>query len=180
MSNSLDKDQEKFEQRQDYYITAGNETSHALNKQLIFFATTVLSLSLFIFGHPEVLGRLEYIDRWLMILAWISLAFSAIFGGLQFFIVIGFFKKWSRAMSLSIDEVCQVKKNKKRLNGLDMRIRMHQEKTAFLETSDAPLYTQIFFIILAFILLLSVMTKILLDFNFLIVLWKIVLKCMFY
>ncbi|MCK4377089.1 MAG: hypothetical protein KAV97_02590, partial [Actinomycetia bacterium] len=71
----------------------GNETFRGLNIQLIFIAAAILSFSLLIFLNEEITNQLNNIEKYILILTWIFLGFSVLFGIIQFFVTYNFFKK---------------------------------------------------------------------------------------
>ena len=74
-------------------VREANETYRDLNIQLIFFSATVLSFSLLIFLNKDITNQLDNTEKYLLILTWIFLGLSVIFGIIQFFSTYNFFKK---------------------------------------------------------------------------------------
>ena len=71
----------------------GNETFRELNIQLIFIAAAILSFSLLIFLNGDIINQLNNCEKYILILIWIFLGFSVLFGVIQFFVTYNFFKK---------------------------------------------------------------------------------------
>ena len=71
----------------------GNETFRELNIQLIFIAAAIISFSLLIFLNEGITNQLNDCEKHLLILIWILLGLSVIFGIIQFCVTYNFFKK---------------------------------------------------------------------------------------
>lgn len=94
----------------------GNETFKELNIQLIFIAAAILSFSLLIFLNGDIINRLNNYEKYILILTWIFLGFSVLFGIIQFFVTYDFFKKhfWIEDFLIKIlqndNKIDQIKK----------------------------------------------------------------------
>ncbi len=82
----------------------GNETFRELNIQLIFIAAAILSFSLLIFLNGDIVNQLNNCEKYILILTWIFLGFSVLFGIIQFFVTYNFFKKhfWLKGFLVDI------------------------------------------------------------------------------
>jgi len=97
-----------------------NETFRGLNIQLIFIAAAVLSFSLLIFLNKDITGQVNLMNfgkmNLILILTWILLGLSILFGIIQFFITYNFFKEHSGLQAFLVNkfqddnEVEQIKK----------------------------------------------------------------------
>ncbi len=93
MGEYLEKAKKIHKEALQYSQQEGNETFRGLNIQLIFIAAAILSFSLLIFLNEEITNQLYNIEKYILILTWIFLGFSVLFGIIQFFVTYNFFKK---------------------------------------------------------------------------------------
>lgn len=93
MGEYLEKAKKIHKEALQFSQQEGNETFRGLNIQLIFIAAAILSFSLLIFLNEEITNQLNNIEKYILILTWIFLGFSVLFGIIQFFVTYNFFKK---------------------------------------------------------------------------------------
>jgi hypothetical protein len=102
MENHLEKVKKLHEENLKTSQQEGNETFRGLNIQLIFFAAAILSFSLLIFLNKDITSQLNINDKKLLILTWVLLGLSVLFGILQFWETYNFFKKHSDLQSFLV------------------------------------------------------------------------------
>ena len=170
-------------------VREGNETFRGLNIQLIFFAATVLSFSLLIFLDKEITTHLDNKEKYLLIITWIILGLSVIFGIIQFFSTYNFFKKcfgYHYFILGKMGDEGEINKIKKNLNiqegqqdnNIDDELENVLDKLIYSEISKESLKKypdineisseiwikiQVFLIIISLILLIYFMSNILLN-----------------
>ena len=93
MGEYLEKVKKIHKEALQYSQQEGNETFRGLNIQLIFIAAAILSFSLLIFLNEEITNQLNNFEKYILILTWLLLGLSVVFGIIQFFVTYNFFKK---------------------------------------------------------------------------------------
>jgi hypothetical protein len=105
MGNYLEKVKKIHEETLKTSQQEGNETFRGLNIQLIFFAAAILSFSLLIFLNKDIINNINIVDKIILILTWIGLGLSVLFGLTQFFVTYNFFKEHSKLQTYLIDKL---------------------------------------------------------------------------
>ena len=87
----------------------GNETFRGLNIQLMFIAAAILSFSLLIFLEKDITGQVDLMNFGkiilILILTWLLLGLSILFGIIQFFVTYNFFKIHSRIQAFLVNKI---------------------------------------------------------------------------
>jgi len=154
MNNYLIEQQRKFENYSENYRMEANKIFRELNRQLILFATAVLSISLFVFRGDSFLKKTS-LDRHLLSTIWILLGVSILSGIIQFFIDYFFFKKWAKAKFSVAEGVATGEINETNLHSKALE---KQRNTPF-ESSTIAIWVESIFLAIALILIILLMIK---------------------
>jgi len=86
-------------------VRESNNSIRELNKQLIIFATAVISISLLIFQNLNTIFDPTICDKYILSIIWALLGFSVFFGIKQFITDYYFFTEWTKFYSTLWEKV---------------------------------------------------------------------------
>ena len=155
VNDYLKNQQRKFEDYTEKYRCETNEVFRELTRQLILVATVFLSISIFVFNARDLNVRFNIFDRHFLAFAWIFLAFSIIFGIIQFFIDYLYFRKWTKAKFNIVEKIYTGDATEENLS----QIVLESQKNIPFESSTVFVYLQSIFLIFGIIILISIMVK---------------------
>jgi len=155
MSNYLNEQQRKFEDYSEDYRKEANEVFRELNRQLILFATAVLSISLFVFRDVSFFEKISNLDRHLLAMIWILLGVSILAGIIQFFIDYFFFKKWTKAKFSIVEGIATGE-----IDEGNIRSKvLEKQQNISPESSTIAIWVESIFLVVALILIILLMIK---------------------
>jgi len=155
-NDDLREQQRKFEDYSENYRKEANEVFRELNRQLILFATAVLSISLFIFRNDSFYKQIFILDKHLLVITWILLGISILAGIIQFFIDYFFFKKWAKAKFSIVEGIVRGEINK---NNIFSKVVEKQQNIPS-ESSNIAIWIESISLVLALILIILMMSRI--------------------
>ena len=155
MSNYLNEQQRKFEDYSEKYRKETNIIFRELNRQLILFATAVLSISLFIFGDNFFFEKISNLDKHLLAIIWILLGVSILSGIIQFFIDYFFFKKWTKAKFSIVEDIATGNINKSNI----LSKVLEKQKGIPSESSTIAIWVESISLVVALVLIISLMIE---------------------
>ncbi|MEO0076005.1 MAG: hypothetical protein ABIK31_07920 [candidate division WOR-3 bacterium] len=159
----LREQQRKFEDYAEGYRKETNEVFRELVRQLILVATVFLSFSAFIFYSKDLISKFSISDKHLLIISWIFIGVSIIFGIVQFFIDYYYFKQWTRAKLKIVDAICKSATNNENIpeiiNNLPKIAEDAQKDIPTESSSEVFVWLQTISLIIGVILLVITMIK---------------------
>jgi len=157
MSDYLKEQQRKFEDYAERYRQETNEVFRELGRQLILVATVFLSISAFVFNAPDLILKFSCGSRIILILSWILLGLSIIFGIIQFFVDYNYFRKWTQAKFEVVEKIISGTATENNLN----KVAEEVQKDIPNESSTIFVWLQVFSLVISIILLIITMISLL-------------------